>query len=686
MIHKAYLAVVFAGFSVLVPVCADATDAERQPVTEMDTADLLNMQVISTRKKSQVTSVSKKAGYVSNAPSAVYVISNEDIKRAGVTSVPEALRLAPGVDVARVNSSKWAVSIRGFNGIFANKLLVMIDGRSVYNPGFSGVYWDAQDVMLEDVERIEVIRGPAATLWGANAVNGVINIISKRAEDTGGGLVTGGGGTLETGFGALRYGKQLGDDSFGRVYVKGFQRDGLEQVEGFAPSADRWDKQQGGFRIDSHLSDRDEWTLQGDLYRSGLSQNALLPVLSSPFQQGLIENFSTSGANILSRLRHTFSTTAEYSLQFYYDHSERGNHTFAKQSLDTLDLDFQNSFAIGERQRAIWGVGYRANLDEFSDSLLIQPTRLKRDTHLFTAFVQDEIMLVDDKLWLTLGSKFEHNPYSGFEGQPTARLMWAPTLEQRVWAAFSRAVRTPSRADHDIRFLNGVLPTEVPGLGTLPTEVVLNGNRSFRAEDVLSYELGYRFAWASQASLDLTAFYNDYDNLTAYQAGTPSLLATPVLHLVQPVSVSNLGQADTYGFEAAAVWQMADWWRWDANYSLLKTEFGTFVGLAQQTSPQHNLSLRAAINPTDRISLDFWLRYTGPRSVVGNGAGNQLRQLNGRASFDTRLAWKVLPSLELSVVGQNLLDDGRLEYIDESGIIQPGGVSRGVYGKLALEF
>lgn len=232
MNRKACLAVVFTGFSAL--ALADADNA----VTEMDTADLLNMQVISTRKKSQVTSASKKAEYVSNAPSAVFVIGNDDIKRAGVTSVPEALRLAPGVDVARVSSSKWAVSIRGFNGIFANKLLVMIDGRSVYNPGFSGVYWDAQDVMLEDVERIEVIRGPAATLWGANAVNGVINIISKRAEDTSGGLLAGGGGTLETGFGALRYGKQLGEDSYGRVYVKGFQREGLGQVEGFAASAD----------------------------------------------------------------------------------------------------------------------------------------------------------------------------------------------------------------------------------------------------------------------------------------------------------------------------------------------------------------------------------------------------------------------------------------------------------------
>ncbi|AMK76720.1 MULTISPECIES: TonB-dependent receptor plug domain-containing protein [Methylomonas] len=665
----------------------------QKDATDIDMADLLNAHVISNAKKTRVTSASKKAETVANAPTAVFVISNDDIKRSGVTSVPEALRMAPGVEVARVNSNKWAVSLRGFNGVFANKLLVLIDGRSVYNPSFSGVYWDTQDVMLEDVDRIEVIRGPAATLWGANAVNGVINIISKEASKTQGGLLTAGGGSQENGFGALRYGKQLNQDTYGRVYINGFNRDNFKQADSGNSADDGWAKQQGGFRVDTRFSNQDDLTVQGDIYRTTIEQALTIPTLNPPFQENIQNNSNTSsGWNINSRFTHTFSTTAEYSLQFYYDHSRREDYLVPRQLLDTLNLDFQNSFRVNPEHTAIWGLGYRANLDVFESTPLIDITPNSRNTQLFTAFLQDEATLIDEELWLTIGSKFEHNDYSGFEGQPTAKLMWAPSLKQRFWASFSRAVRTPSRIEQNIHALQGVsLSPPIPLLGgqSLPVAIINNGTPNFRAEVELSYELGYRFTLSNQFSFDIAGFYNDYDNMRSYSVGNSYLSATPSLHLVQPVNFVNLGKASTYGFEAATVWQMTDRWRWDTNYSFLNTSVNNDLLSSTAISPQHSLSLRAVIDPVDDVTIDFWLRYTSSSSTLdlnNISPGARIQQLNPHVTFDTRLAWKLFPSLEISLVGQNLLDDRRLEFRDESGFVQPSAISRGVYGKLALEF
>lgn len=668
-----------------IPVLADtqAESAKPKDVTQLDMADLLNVKV---------TSVSKKAQALSDAPSAIFVISNEDIRRSGVTSLPEALRMAPGIDVARVNSNKWAITARGFNGSSANKLLVLIDGRSVYTPAFSGVYWDAQDVMLEDVDRIEVIRGPGASLWGANAVNGVINIITKHAEQTQGGLLTAGGGTFETGFGALRYGKKLGEDTYGKVYMKGFRRDGFKQSNGNANPSDDWSKQQGGFRIDSRTSDRDELTVQGDLYHTDLNQMLIVPSFTSTgFRGNVLDQAYNEGWNITSRIRHKFSTTEEYSLQFYYDHTRR-NEYFAQQSLDTLDIDFQHNFNLTDSQSIIWGVGYRANLDQFSNTLLTRLMPPKRNTQLFTAFVQDEFTLIDDELWLTIGSKFEHNDYTGFEGQPTARLMWAPSPRQRLWASFSRAVRTPSRAEHDVDLLRAIFPGP-PQFGALPIELSIEGNNRFQSEVELSYELGYRFSFSQKASLDLSAFYNEYDKLRDTFNG-PRTIVFPgqddidTFHIHQPLIFNNRGRAKTYGFSASAVWQMTDWWRWDLNYSFLKTHFGgTLVTEGQSRSPENKISLRALIAPVDSVNFDLWFRYNDKSSAIAplSIAPLPTQTIKAYVTLDARLAWRVLPNLELSVVGQNLLADKHLEYIDETFAV-PSEIPRSVYGKFAVEF
>lgn len=659
---------------------------KQNDVTQLDMADLLNVNV---------TSVSKKAQALSDAPAAIFVISNEDIKRSGVTSVPEALRMAPGIDVARINSNKWAITSRGFNGNSANKLLVLIDGRSVYTPAFSGVYWDAQDVMLEDVDRIEVISGPGATLWGANAVNGVINVITKHAEQTQGGLLTAGGGSYETGFGSLRYGKKLGEDTYGRAYVKGFQRDNFKTSGSNVNAGDEWSKQQGGFRVDSRISDRDEMTFQGDLYHTDLNQTLSAPSLITPtFRQTVNEQAYNEGWNITSRLRHKFSTTAEYTLQVYYDHTRR-NDFLTQHSLDTLDVDFQNSFELSDSQNFIWGLGYRTNMDKFSKTQLTTLTPDSRNTQLFTAFLQDEFTLIDDSLWLTIGSKFEHNDYTGFEGQPTARLMWAPTSRQRVWASFSRSVRTPARAEHDVELLRSVLLSP-PQLGSLPLEISINGNRNYQSEVQLAYELGYRFSFSQKASLDIAAFYNDYDKVrNTTSAGIPSLVPPGTdninnFHLHFPQMFVNTGRAKTYGFSASGIWQMADWLRWDINYNFLITEFGgSLEHRDQAVSPQNKVSLRALINPVDNVNFDLWLRYSSSAQAINsNSAGNLssvTTKINGYVTLDARLAWKPLSNLELSLVGQNLFADHHLEYVDEVFAV-PSEIPRSVYGKIAFDF
>lgn len=658
----------FFGFSSLAWAETEPSESGVKDVTDLDMADLL---------KVKVTSVSKKAQALSDAPSAIFVISNEDIKRSGVTSVPEALRMAPGVEVARVGSSRWAITARGFNGGFANKLLVLIDGRTVYSPTFSGVYWDAQDVMLEDVDRIEVIRGPGATLWGANAVNGVINIITKNTEKTQGGLLTAGGGNLEAGFGSFRYGKKLSEDTFGRLYVKGFNRSEFKALDN-GPTGDSWSRQQGGFRVDSRLSDHDNVTVQGDVYQNQLNQGYLLPTLIPPFLKRTADSASVAGWNITSRYKHLISSTSEYSLQFYYDHTER-NEITKNQRLDMLDIDFQHNFQITPHQNFIWGLGYRANLDSFGSTQYFQQIPSKRNTQLFSAFLQDEIMLVDDKLWLTIGSKFEHNDYTGFEGQPTAKLMWAPSPRQRVWASVSRAVRTPSRTENDIRVIEGVFNLPPPN-NNLTLPFTLNGNRNYRAEELLAFELGYRFTLANKASLDLTTFYNDFNSLRTSTPG--AIQPTGVL----PFFFTNQGSGKSYGFEASAVWQMTDWWRLEGNYSYFNSEINQGQGNQPliSVSPSHKVSVRTGITPVETVNLDFWLRYNSDIKALSARALGTV-PVKEYVTLDARLGWQIHPSLELSVTGQNLLDSRHLEFIEETYIL-PTEIPRGVYGKIKIEF
>jgi len=414
------------------PIVAEAA-AHAPDLTELTLEQLMTVEI---------TSASKKEEPLWDSAAAVFVITGEDIRRAGMKSIPEALRLAPGVQVAQFGANRWAISARGFNATFSNKLLVLIDGRTVYTPLFAGVFWDAQDTLLEDIERIEVIRGPGGTLWGANAVNGVINIITKQAKATQGGYVEVGGGTEERGFVGTRYGGRIGSDLFYRGYFKYANHDNLVTATGHE-GIDDWRTYRGGFRLDWEPSTRDTVTVQGDLYKGDFGQTLPIPSLLPPFSATRESRDDFAGGNVLSRWRHRMADRRETSVQFYYDRTHRDELLF-HETRDTVDLEFQHRFPLGARHDLIWGVDTRVTIDALnkinSPTLVFEPRR--RTDHLVSGFIQDQIALIHDRLMLTLGSKFEHNSFSGFEAQPNARLVYSPNAWNRVWTAVSRAVRT----------------------------------------------------------------------------------------------------------------------------------------------------------------------------------------------------------------------------------------------------
>jgi iron complex outermembrane receptor protein len=638
-----------------------APETPKADLTELSLQDLMNIEV---------TSASKKAEKLSETAAAVFVITQEDIRRSGVTTIPEALRMVPGVQVARLNASSWAISARGFNDQFAQKLLVLIDGRSVYTPLFSGVYWDLQDTFLDDIDRIEVIRGPGGALWGANAVNGVINIITKRAEDTQGSLLTTGMGTEEKGFAALRHGGLLGESGHYRVYAKWFDRDG---------GPDSWDTTRAGLRADWALGDRDILTAQGDWYDGDRAGRSTIPTLTPPFSETLGMESRVSGGNVLLRWERQLSDDSDLHLQLYYDRTEHGEGSGIQR--DTFDLDFQHRFPLGERHEVLWGLGYRSSADDIPGSATFSVDPGSRHDELLSAFVQDQIALQQDRLQLTVGSKFERNDYTGFEVQPSARLSWRPSGHETAWAAVSRAVRTPSRMEHDGRV--NVAALEMPGAGV--TLVSLFANRDMESEDLLAYELGYRTQASDELFLDIAGFYNCYDDLWTLEPGEPFVELSPSPpHLVLPSFADNKMSGETYGVELAAQWQATDRWRLDAAYSFLRMDLhldadsgDTMLSQAEGKSPRHQFSLRSAVDLRENLELDWWLRYVDGLPSLGVGS---------YVDLDVRLGWQPREDLELSIVGQNLFESGDPQFGPSFVGNTATSVERGVYAKATWHF
>ncbi len=660
---------------------ADRLITEKNDVTKNTSDNKNNIQSLDLKDLMdiQVTSVAKKQQSLSNSAAAIFVITQQDIERSGATSIPEALRMAPGINVARIDSNKWAITSRGFNGRFANKLLVMIDGRTVYTPSYSGVYWEVQDTLMEDIERIEVIRGPGATLWGANAVNGVINIITKNSIETQGGLVSLGSGDQEQAFAGFRYGAKLDEQTHARAYIKGFKRDEFNFKKG-GDANDEWEMLQTGTRMDSQISNRNSLTLQADYYHGKVQDNQSIPLLEPPFYETANKKTDVNGGNIMARWQHTESLTSEFSLQLYYDYTHR-EENYTNISNNVFDIDFQHRFSPLETHDVVWGVGYRYTNDDFQRFPgFIKPR--KSTLELFNAFLQDEINLIDNTLWLTLGSKFEHNRYTDWEIQPSARLFWNLHPRHKLWAAFSKAVRTPSRYEHNSSILHGVLP---PGTGFNSsgdyTGYIIQGNPGFDSEKVYSYEIGYRMSPMNQITFDSTVFYNDYKDLQGYEFGTPQNINSIVVY---PVPIANNRKGHTSGLELASNWQVKQWWSMDLAYTYFYENIKTSsYDVLVSADPENIVSLRSNMNLNHKMDLDLWLKYVDSSQVL-NHIG-ELTTIKAYTTLDARIAWKPRAQLTLSLVGQNLLDSEHVEYID-AGIFDSVEIERGVYFKILWDF
>ncbi len=630
----------------------------------------------------KITSVSKKEEKLLDAPAAVFVISDEDILRSGATTIPEALRMAPGVNVAKIDSNKWAISIRGFNGRFSNKLLVLIDGRSVYSPIFSGVFWNLQDLLLEDIDRIEIIRGPGATLWGANAVNGVINIITKNAKDTQGVLMKAQAGTEERGLGGFRFGGKIGENTYYRVYAKAFERDSQEESSG-REGADDWDYVRTGFRLDSRPSEHNNVTIEGDIYDGTIGTRALLASLLPPYSETLDIESDTSGGSFLGRWTHTFVNSSQFIFQTYFSRDKSKNPTL-EYTTDKYDLDLQYRFKLGHRQELTLGFGYRHTRTDTEAGLNTSFDPEIRDDDLVSGFVQNEIQLIPGRLYLTLGSKFEHNDYSGFEYQPGGRMLWRINDNHSLWASISRAVRTPSIAESDATFKSHVIAPS--SMNPLPTLVLLKGNRDIDSEKLMAYELGYKGKMLDWLSVDLALFFNSYDDLVTIEplSTTPSFSPLPIPHMEYDMTDKNMMDGETYGLELAMNMKLTDWWRLSGAYTYTRLflhrdsdSSSTNAEEAEKETPEHQFSLRSSMNLPENLGLDLWFRYTDDLAA---------QNVPSYFTIDTHISWQPTKNFEISFTGRNLLDSRHPEFSPEIYGMVPTEVERSFYGKIVLHF
>ncbi|HEX8949495.1 MAG TPA: TonB-dependent receptor [Dissulfurispiraceae bacterium] len=646
----------------------------------------------------EVTTVTRRESTVGESAAAVYVITQEDIRRSGATTIPELFRRVPGMDVARIDNDKWAISSRGFNDRYADLLLVQVDGRTVYNPLFAGVYWDSVVYPLEDIERIEVIRGPGASAWGANAVNGVINIITKSAKDTQGGLLSAGAGNMERGFGTVRYGGKLGNNAWFRMHGEGFDR--LREQFSEGPINDKWYIGDAGARLDWKPDRNNAFFFDTQYLHSRTGESDIYPQLTPPFAFRDLEHNIYDAGYLLGRWTHTVSKDSRITLQAYWDHFvQRVEVLQQRLRWDTYNLDFQHELLLGERQKLVYGFGYRLvdaflSKSESDNGFVFTWTRPRRDLQLFSAFVQDQIDIVKNKFSVLLGTKLEHNDFTGFEIQPTARLLWTPTSRQSAWLSVSRAVRTPSLVEDEV-----LLTLAPAATAPVPTFPRLTFNTGFKSEEVLAYELGYREQPSEEVSVDLAVFYNDYRRLRMGALDAP--IPGPDGSLIVPLIFENRMRGETYGAELAADWRPTKWWRLYGTYTFLKMRLHADRALSENVitaaessqghSPQHQVYLQSSWDPGRNVEIDLIGRYvsrlTGlnPDNVPGFPS-----VINSYIAMDARLAWRPRKNLELSVVGQNLSDNHHPEFSSS-----PQGplfrnplaeIRRSVYGRVKWNF
>jgi iron complex outermembrane recepter protein len=647
---------------------SDADQSTANPVKQLTLEQLGNIEV---------TTASKEPERALNTTAAIYVITQEDIQRSGATTIPDALRLAPGVEVAQADSHTWSVGIRGFGSNLTRNVLVLIDGRTVYSTLLAGTYWEVQNVMLEDVDRIEVIRGPGGTIWGPNAVNGVINIITKPAKNTHGVMVNAASGNLEQGLFNARYGGGSSNNLDYRVYELGFDRGPQYHPDGI--NFDRWRAAQAGFRADWNLNTRDSFTFQGDVYDEGAGTSVTIANYSPPYSQTVYGTERLSGGNVLGRWQRVFGEGKDFQFQAFYDRTNRHQPNFADLR-DTYDVDFLDRFRLPGREQISWGLGARFSR---GDNPVVVPgltfTPTERTDRLLTAFLQDEIGLVDDHLVLTLGTKFLRTNYTGWQLQPTARLLWTPTKKQSFWAAFTHAVRTPSDAEENFTLL-GFTGQVINGL---PFFARFNPNPNFRSEELNGYEAGYRLLVRKALYLDLAAFYNHYSDLFSEDiTGAPFEETNPgPPHLLLPADFGNGLLGTTKGIEFSPEWRPVPSWRLRATYSYLQMDIKKSAGsldigtgpIVEGSSPKHQVALQSGLDFAKVLSVDLTYRYVSILPAL---------TIPAYSTADARFDWHIGKQFTLSAVGRNLFQPNHPEF----GSVDPGptiDIRRNLFGQIA---
>lgn len=578
-----------------------------------------------------VTSVAKRSQRLNDTAAAIYVITKEDLRRSGIYTIPEALRLVPGMQVAKQNTDHWAISARGFNSTLDNKLLVLIDGRAIYTPVFSGVYWGDQSTSINDIERIEVIRGPGASLYGANAVNGVVNIITKSAEDTQGNMLSATATVKGNGIYEARHGGKTKDNFHYRTYAQYYDAAG-------------WYRGRSGFRLDGKANNNDSYTLQGDAYGGEQKAKLNTPVITSPFLQTISSTDDSYGGNLLGRWNHRIEKGSDLSVQAYVDHYSRLESNF-DQHVNTADIQFQHSIKLNDRNNFIWGGGARISYLELAGTFSASVSD-RYDTHeILSTFVQDEYAILANELYLTLGSKLEYNDFTGIEIQPSTRLAWHPTKNQTVWGAISRAVRTPSSIEEDVSLLSLVTP------GAPPTEYRIMGNADQKSEELIAYEIGHKIEFNHSLSFDTSLFYNDFDKLQTIGIPGASYTGSDG-NIIIPYMVNNLGSGHVYGAEFSASWNINPDWRLAGSYTYLKMNLDIRPGAAttlkagERLAPRNQFSIQSYYNISESVHWDNMLYYVDHLSPP----------VKDYVRYDTRIAWMLQPGLEISLIGRNLID------------------------------
>ena len=658
-----------------VPAKACVVDAKDKKERELRrTQYLLTDLPLEQLFELDATTPARTSKSIADTAAAVYVVTQEDIRRSGAIDLVDVLRMVPGVEVLYHNTGSTSLTIRGFNAMQADKLLVLLDGRTLHTPFSSQAAWMVQAYPLAEIERIEVVRGPGGTLWGANAINGVINIITMPVEDTLGVRFTAlGGNELHHDVG-VRYGNQSTEDSCYRVYGRGLSKDDSPLVSGGEDAADDFRARQGGFRIDLEGVSAHRFSLQGDVFRGVLKEGWEVP------------STTRSSADLLARWQRRYAS-GDWQLQAYYDHY-RFDLVAYDYLADTFDLDFQHRLLEFRGHELLWGIGYRATHQRVENTVsdrgrIVDFEPRRRRDNLFSAFIQDDISLQDEEWILTLGTKVEHNDYTGWEWQPNVRLLWQPTATYSLWSAVSRAVRTPNYQNHNIRI-------EAPLGGGLILRG--EGNPEFDSESVVAYEFGVRNQFAPNLSWDLAAFFNDYKNL--FITETPPMFKDNGASIF-PLRAANGMEGEVSGAELSLVWN-GFWstqkhWHVKLAYTYLNMDLQLKPGYQADfpeegegqagKSPHNQISLRSGWDLAKGLNLDLWWRYVDELPTMGQDAYDTL---------DLRLGWQPLKNIELSLVGQGILKESHSEAGSALIITTPGSgttaLERAWYVKLDWRF